>query len=400
MALRLILTIAFLITTIAWTDANISVHNPFYCFSHDPIRPQMANFATLAPYEAVRGQHIDPNVSSCTPSKFWIFTRHGNRLPSIPEIENMLEIKDRIQRDILANYDAGRTSLCADDVELIRNWEFNPNATLDSDLDLTESGWYEMQDMAERFQAAFPTLLPPTYSPSHFFFRPSNTQRTLESLWAFADGLFGPGAFEQVHFESGPVPDLMMVPWDHCPLHNEVIADLVERDAFRDGPEFQEMLTQVSTKLGFHGSQHLTLHDINTILNICRYEQGWNITSSSPLCSAFSIANHHVHEYITELASYYQYGYGRPEYRILFENFNCHFMQDMLRFLESRDPEDHTARIFNGHLITLKMIMVTFGALEDEVHLTRHNYAQQLFRLWNAANISPMGGNLAVIRYE
>lgn len=398
MTFKLLLLVIALTAT--WTDANVPVHNPFYCFSEDPIRPQISTFSTLSPYEVIRGQRIDPNVSSCTPSRFWTFTRHGHRLPSIPEIQPMLEIKDRIQRDILENYAAGRTTLCAADVELIRNWEFNPNATLDSDLDLTPSGWFEMLEMAERFQEAFPTLFPSTYNESHYFFRPSNTQRTLESLWGFADGLFGPDGYQQVQFTSGPIPDIMMVPWEHCQLHLDVTSDLAERDAFINGPEFQEMLSQVSAKFGFHGSNQLRHSDIGTILNICRYEQGWDLSASSPLCSGFSYANHVTHQYVTELASYYQYGYGRPAYRTLFENFNCHLLQDMLQFLESRDPNDHVARIFNGHLITLKMLMVTFGVFEDEVHLTRHNFAQQIIRLWNAGEISPMAGNLAAIRYE
>lgn len=61
----------FVVTMIIMlTEAGVSMHNPFYCFSQDPIRPQVGMFATTTAYETVRGQHINPNVSTCTPSKF------------------------------------------------------------------------------------------------------------------------------------------------------------------------------------------------------------------------------------------------------------------------------------------------------------------------------------------
>lgn len=45
-------------------------------------------------------------------------------------------------------------------------------------------------------------------------------------------------------------------------------------------------------------------------------------------------------------------------------------------------------------------ILVTFSSFEDDIPLTRHNFAQQAFRLWKSSLVAPMGTNLAVIRYE
>lgn len=389
----------FLLTYLR-SDASISMHNPFYCFSRDPIRPQIAMFATETPYEAVRGQRINSSVSSCEPSGLWMFTRHGSRLPTTAELGKIFEYSERIQKDVLRNYDDEKTSLCASDIELIRNWRFDPNITVERQQYLTESGWDELQGLAERLQEAFPTILPSIYSPTHFYFRPTATQRTFESLRAFADGLFGSNGSEHVRFEEPSNPDKILAPNQNCQLYNDIISVNEEQEAFAEGPEFQEMLTQVSNKLGFFGSHHLRASEVETLMYLCKYEQGWEMESSAPWCSAFSIDNHIVHEYYRDLNYYYRYGYGRFEYRNLFENFNCHAIQDLLNFLQSNAVDDFKVKVFGGHVLTLQMLMVTFGVLGNDEPLTRHNFAQQAFREWKASLLCPMAGNLAVIRFK
>lgn len=382
------------------SHASVSMHNPFYCYAEDPIRPQIGMFATKSTYETNRGRHIDPNVSTCNPSKFWLLSRHGTRLPSRSDLGRIFEYNERLHRDIVSNYNKGRTSLCASDIALIRNWRFDPNITIEMEQYLTVAGWNELQGLAQRYQTAFPLLLPSNYSSNHYFFRTTDRQRTLASLRAFADGLFGYNGYEQVRFEDIPEPDFLLRPYDNCPLYDEVTDIPVEQNAFVEGPEYQEMVTQVSIKLGFHGSHSLRAVEVETLAAICKYEQIWDINSTSPLCASLSIANHQVLEYFEDLDYYYGVGYGYKNYRKLFENLNCHLMQDMLNFLQSNEPNDYTAKMFSTHSSVLQLILVTFGAFEDEVQLNRHNFAQQTMRLWKSSLIAPMGANLAVIRYE
>lgn len=54
-----------------------------YCYSQDSDRTQVKHFATKTAYEVIHGpsssrEHIVPN---CRPSKFWLLSRHGTRLP-------------------------------------------------------------------------------------------------------------------------------------------------------------------------------------------------------------------------------------------------------------------------------------------------------------------------------
>lgn len=383
------------------TNAGVSMHNPYYCYAQDPIRPQVGMFSSITSYETNRGRNtIDPEVSSCRPAKFWFVSRHGTRLQTRTELQNILDNSERLSREILKNYRAGLTSLCADDVALLTNWRFDPNITLDMEQQLTVAGWNEFQDMAQRYQAAFPTLLPSTYSRADYLFRTTHTSRTLGSMRAFADGLFGHNGYQQVTFEDVPNPDPLLRPHDFCPLLNDVRDDTTEPQAFIDGPEYQLMLSQVSAKLGFHGSRHLRVSDIDILNNLCKFEQIWNLNVSSPMCAAFSVANYEVLEYYDDLFFYYRYGYGHPEFRTLYENIYCYAMQDLLTFIASDDPNDHRAKLYGGHTATVQMLAVTLGLFEDADHLTRHNFAQQSFRLWRTSYHAAMGTNMVVVKYE
>lgn len=264
---------------------------------------------------------------------------------------------------------------------------------------LTEAGWNELQDLARRYQTAFPTLLPSTYSVQDYRMRANEIVNTNSSIRGFADGLFGANGHQQVQFEPATEPDFLLNAANNCPLFGQVNTNRVERDAFHAGPEYQETLSQVSAKLGFHGSQALRENEVLALVDICRYEQT-NFNDTSPICAAFSVANHAVLEYALDLSWYYERGYGFPEFRRLYENLNCHLMQDLLGFIQSTDPTDHRARIYNTITVTKQLLLVLLGAFEDEVPLTRHNFAQQTFRQYRTSFMAATAANLAIIRYE
>lgn len=385
----------------AESNGGVSMHNPFYCYSQDPIRPQITMFAAETPYESIRGRSINASVSSCTPSKFWLVGRHGTRLPFASDLRLIFEHSESLHRNILNNYDAGRTSLCASDIALIRDWRFDPNITYDNEQYLTVTGWNEVQGIAQRYQAAFPSLLPSTYSLTDYLFRSADLPGTISSIEAFADGLFGFNGHQRVEFENIDDPDVLLSPHLNCPLFDDINSSPTEENAFINGPEYQETITEISSKLGFHKSHILSAEQIEVLLTLCRFEQIWDINSTSPLCAAFSVANHQVLEYHKDLSFYYRFGFGHfSNYRRLYKTLPCHLMQDMLQFLQSNDPNDRRARIFNTSVYTMLLTLNVFGAYKDQVPLTRHNLAQQTFRLWRLSHITPKASNLAVIRYE
>ncbi|CAO1429342.1 unnamed protein product [Diamesa serratosioi] len=391
-----LLTIGVLFATVV-VLANAQQHDPNYCFVTDPIRRQLGMFSSRTAYEINRGRSINPAVSSCTPSRFWFYTRHAARLPGVNDINRINAISTQHQRIITA-YNAGRSSLCPEDFQLIQNWRFDPNITVDKEQWLTVAGWNEMSSIAQRYQRAFPTLLPSTYNRNRISFRNTNRQRTQATVRAFADGIFGFNGYQQVTFEPTPDPDRVLRPHDGCSLYDAVSGDTSQRESWQRGAEFQLMLSQVNTKLGLTGNQLLTPRQLRTLWDICNFEQLWNLAAPAPYCGAFSVNNNAILEYFEDLEYYYTVGYGGP--RRLFENLNCHIMQDMLQYLQSNNANDQQARIFSTHSTPLQLLLVTLGVFEDSVPLTWTNFAQQALRQWRSSYITPMAANLAVIRYD
>lgn len=226
-------------------EGSASMHDPFYCYSEDPIRPQVQMFATTTAYESVRGQNINATTSTCEPTKFWLVSRHGTRIPATANLANIIGNYERLHRQVLSNYDSGRTSLCASDIELIRHWQWDQNITLDVAQHLVLTGWNELNNLAKRYQSAFPSILPTAYTPNDYLFRFADIQRTEASLRAFADGLFGVNGSDLVQFEDHPELDTFLLPQTSCPLWVNVTSTQIEHIAFRDGPEYQTMLSQV-----------------------------------------------------------------------------------------------------------------------------------------------------------
>lgn len=208
--------------------------------------------------------------------------------------------------NIIAARAAGRgQDVCQPDFNLINTWQFDPNITVAIEQFLTVAGWNEARDLAQRFQHAFPTLLPSTYSRERFTFRNTDRQRTQATVRAFADGLFGHNGYQQVFFEPVPEPDPLLRPHDGCPLYDAVSDNTVQRTAWQNGAEFQTMLSQVNTKLGLLGNQQLTPRQARTLWEICNFEQLWDMSTPAPFCGVFSPHNNLMLEYFEDLDYYY-----------------------------------------------------------------------------------------------
>jgi multiple inositol-polyphosphate phosphatase/2,3-bisphosphoglycerate 3-phosphatase len=300
----------------------------------------------------------------------------------------------------MRNYNSGLTSLCPSDAKNIKEWHLDPVLLQTAGpANLSATGWDEVKNVAKRYQAIFPSLLPKIYSQPHYFFRNSPYLRTRQTAQAFADGLFGSGVYQQVNYTGGSAPDVYMAPFGACPAWSELLNNgISEAQAFADGPWFQQMITQVSNKLGFFGSERLNQSEIIAMMTHCQYEQILNHYKASPFCSAFSPANAQVYEYYKDFSFYYLCGYGYTAYRNLFKNMGCYLVKDMLNFLQATDNQK--AKLSFGHDATLQLFMVAMGLFNDPVPLTANNFDKQLSRQWKTSLITPMAANLAVVRYD
>lgn len=122
----------------------------------------------------------------------------------------MIAINQSIKSRVLANYDTGRTQLCRQDIEHIRNWSINPNITADRNSELVETGRDELRGIGQRFQRAFPTIFPTSYNRSLFLFRATDRQRTVDSLESFAEAIFIASGSPNIQFEPLTNPDILM----------------------------------------------------------------------------------------------------------------------------------------------------------------------------------------------
>lgn len=64
-----------IMAVVAFSQASVSRHNPNYCYSEDPIRPQSTMHGSQSSYEAHRRSPIDPNASG--KFNFLIFDSSG-----------------------------------------------------------------------------------------------------------------------------------------------------------------------------------------------------------------------------------------------------------------------------------------------------------------------------------
>ncbi|KAJ6646430.1 Multiple inositol polyphosphate phosphatase 1 [Pseudolycoriella hygida] len=371
-------------------------HDPNYCYVTDPIRPQLSRFSSRTAYETIRGRTINPGVSTCTPAKFWFYSRHAARLPGVNDIGRMSTIHTQVN-NIIAARAAGRgQAVCQQDFNLMNGWRFDPNITVEVEQFLTVAGWNEMVGIAQRYRNAFPTLLTP-YNRNWYTFRHTDRQRTQASVRAFADGLFGHNGYQQVVVEPVLNPDRLLRPHDGCHLYDAASDNTVERGLWQNGPEFQTMMNQVNDKLGLQGNQRLTARQTRTLWEICNFEQLWYSNYPAPFCGAFSPFNNLMLEYFEDLDYYYNAGFGGP--RRLFENLNCPLIQDLLGFLDTSDTTENV-RIYSTHSTAFQLFLVTLGVFGNDVPLTASNFAQQANRQWRSSLHTPMAVNIAAIRYN
>jgi len=392
------------------SDAGVSMNNPFFCYTTDPIRSMTYMHSTQTSYEAIRRFNfttVNPTISTCTPSRISYLGRYGGRFPFTPTFRSMIDfVESSIQADIASNYEAGRTTLCRQDFEAIRNWTKHPDFIIENSNQNTEASVIAIQNIARRFQRNYPNILTETYSHDRFHFRHNWRQRSNDSIRAFAAALFGEAEAQNVIFEDVPENDFFLRPIDFCPEFTELTANQSEQAAFRQGPEFEQLTEEINRKLGFRGSNQLSVDYILIMWDWCRFETSFTFELSnsetggeSPWCAPFSMSHHRVLEYYYDLGWYYGFGYGVRNQRLV-ENLNCGLLQDLLIHMQSDDDTDQKARIFMTYLQESQMMLVALGAFRDTWPLHQHNFAQQSARHWSTSVITPFGANLVVVRHD
>lgn len=88
--------------------------------------------------------------------------------------------------------------LCADDLELLKQWKWNYSITPEQSFGLVTEGFAELREIGERFKRHFPKLFVNKYDPKRFHFRHTDTERTRSSFRSFAAGIFDESEYERI----------------------------------------------------------------------------------------------------------------------------------------------------------------------------------------------------------
>ncbi|XP_058121846.1 multiple inositol polyphosphate phosphatase 1 [Anopheles ziemanni] len=403
MILRLHASVVLLVCTLKVITAQRSSCCETYCYNDDDERKQVRHFATKTMYEVIRPpdtdrQHIVPN---CAPVKFWLLSRHGTRLPSKGDIVEMPTQLKLLQDAIIDNYYTRRTMpdngrMCDKDLEILRNWRWDPNITAQYESTLTEQGWQDLKYLALRAKEKYWQLFGSGYDANKFLFRYTNTQRTEASFKAFAEGLFGSEESQRVKPIAPSEPDTLLKPYDYCADY-DANKDRQKKDENSEANKFFRTalftgtVWDISQRLGFR--HNLSVEQIEHMWDACRFEQAWQISRASPFCAAFTQDQVNVLEYKEDLAYYYQtsYGYERST------ELACHAMADMLKHLKSR--EEPTVVAYFTHDSQIQLLLAALGAKKDSTPPRADNYPFMKYRQYRSSDI-PFAANIAAVKYQ
>lgn len=329
-----------------------------------------------------------------------MLSRHGTKLPKAKELPSFQNLEN-LAKEVIRNYFDRKTKpdkgpLCDQDLELLRDWRWQTNITSSESEFLTIQGYQDMQTNAKYYKNLFSELLTNIYTPEKFKFRYTNTERTNSSYHAFIDGLFGPGSNERISIPPPPNPDYLLRPYESCKAwknNDQTRANPNSEVAkFINSAEYQQMLRDVSTRLGFKYA--LDADQINTIWDLCRYEQAWNIVKLSPWCVAFTKDQVDLLEYKEDLQLYYKSGYGRP----INSRIPCELMKDLLNHFQS-DTGPNVIAYFS-HDDMINTMLVALRSYKDAQPLRADNFNFMRRRLWKSSELNPFAANIVAAKYK
>jgi multiple inositol-polyphosphate phosphatase / 2,3-bisphosphoglycerate 3-phosphatase len=286
--------------------------------------------------------------------------------------------------------------LCADDLELLKKWRFDQNLTSTYGDYLTVQGWNDLKYMALDYQRTFQTVFDERYSPEKFKFGYSDTQRTEASYKAFLEGLFGPNADSIIHTSPEGNNSILLRPYESCPEFDAQSEKAKDKDSeyvkFQQTDVYKKAAEAISTRLGY--KYVLNAKQIDTIWDMCRFDQAWYLQDESPWCAAFTPEHVYVLEYLEDLKYYYKASYGS----YLSSNLMCAAVKDMVVNLKSEQGPKVVA--YFSHASAIQLFLTSLGYAQDKEPLRADNYQQMKYRKFRASVWSPFASNLAVVKYE
>ncbi|XP_026740044.1 multiple inositol polyphosphate phosphatase 1-like [Trichoplusia ni] len=341
------------------------------------------------PYNAVRGDIRDSAIKlkGCEAVSIWGLLRHGKRNPGILFVKQM---KDAVAiRDYVASsYEKGNSSLCAQDVENLRNW-MDDKKTLDKPFQLTDEGYQEALGIGQRFKQAFPKLLS-NLEPNDYVFRHAHGMWILDSAKGFVEGL----SKKQLKIEPHRTDFDILSPYDACPRYLDEVKNNPETYAesvkFMSSSDYLAAKDRIQRRLGI--DYPLTDTNITALYDLCRYFSSGIDTKFSPWCALFTTGDLKAMEYISDLRHYYRSGYGTP----MNELFGQITLSDLLRsFQNVKSGGGKKISTYITHTTMIDMVYTALKLFKDDAPLTAARMKPD--RKWRSSKLAVFSTNLMVV---
>ncbi|XP_073957030.1 multiple inositol polyphosphate phosphatase 1-like [Choristoneura fumiferana] len=346
--------------------------------------------STKTSYETVRGDIRDyPDPESCEAISVWTLHRHGNRNPGSVSVL-MKELIDTVQSQIIQAYEAGRSQLCAQDIEAFRRWTFN-ETILASQSYLTGTGYDELYDIAKRLRHRYPLLFQGT--SDDYYFRPTNSQRTIASAMGYVHG-FTEGTNLNINFDGPFERDDMIRPYENCLRYQQEVRGgaLLEQQLvdYAETEEYLALQRAVQARLGI--TYQLTQDDIYTLYEICRYHRTWVPSHQDAWCAAFTNEDLVVLEYRDDVRHYYRNGYGSW----VTPRLAGPLLKDLReRFQAAVRGEGKKVVSYFSHNAMTEMTFIALGLYRDNFAILGSQ--RNTNRLWRTSFIAAFATNLMVV---
>ncbi|XP_014471719.1 PREDICTED: multiple inositol polyphosphate phosphatase 1-like [Dinoponera quadriceps] len=370
-----------------------------YCFAYED--DPYLYMATKTAYHFVHGGKTRfQTVPNCRPVQMWMLAAYGTRCPTLHEIDEINALTD-LREQIVHNHETRNEGrMCNQDLDNIKRWQTNEYLRPVRAKALTPQGVEDMRLLARRLQSNFPELLQPVFgniSSRNYKFRATEAQRSMES---FMEGLFG--SRDAVIPEETTLNDTLLNAYKTCGVWendaHEQSYESTERDLFTAGPLFQNLVHNVSQRLGF--LYDISVDKIDVMYDACRYEKAWTVTKLSPWCAVFSKEELRILEYREDLDYYYKAGYGRD----INTRLGCPLLHDMMQHFwnVARDEmsNEPLGIFYFSDIISLQNLLTTIGINEDQTRLTAFNYKDMAQRQWRTSLISSFAANLIAVFYK
>lgn len=349
---------------------------------------------TKTGYRWIQNENSDAiSYSDCELSKIWGIIRHGTRLPGDDTISKMQLKLTSMQQNIIDNFNSDKSSLC--NISKFTAWQLKLHNDL-VEKSLTEEGGEELFKLGVRMRDRFPSLLKQKYDNDTFKFKYTPTQRTQESAFQFVEGLFGREDSVEVAYEESQKRDPILRFYKACDKWRETVDKnpeaYEEQQKFEQSKLFQEMVEQVSKRLGFE--EKISSDDIKLMYTTCGFETAWFPNEVSPWCTIFTEKDLQILEYNEDLEYYWIDGHGFS----LTEYIACVAFKDMYHTLSSKSK--HDVVFYFTHSGTVLKILAHLKIYNDSVSPRHDNFHQMSNRKWRVSKIDAFGTNLVFAKFK